>query len=74
MKELKHINMLVFKRNTGDVAVQLPGGCGCQNDGIGDVDNFINHILFNNCHQKNFDDDENVKPLRGAAHLLYATH
>ena len=23
MKELKHINMLVFKRNTGDVAVQL---------------------------------------------------
>ena len=23
MKELKHINMLIFKRNTGDVAVQL---------------------------------------------------
>ena len=23
MKELNHINMLIFKRNTGDIAVQL---------------------------------------------------
>ena len=48
MKELKHINMLVFLRNTGDVAAS--GGCGGPNDGKCDGDNFIHHILFNNDH------------------------